>query len=314
MGRRMAGLLLLVVAVSALIAGSSLFGTGNAVVTRIAGSPRPISVGPLPRVGDCVLWAPDPDPTPVALRTGTADGSVSFGPCSGVVAGEIVAIAAASGRVSNRPGDPGAADPGAVDAGAVDDCWARATTYVGYPEVGGKPQLTEPTAENVQWRPYLEVLGQHVRANVLERAVGRDWSACIVRPANLLSYLGTARAAISGGRAPSAYADCSAGKRAADRVPVSCSAPHARERLGWTTPEAAGQSDAAGLAAIGRSCGSFAAMMMRTADPTLAGAVRVEATQQRAGGAIECSAVVNGAALLGASLIGIADGPLPWLS
>src|ERR1700712_5120393 len=185
MGRRWPGSVLLALALIAVVAGHGLS------PARQAGSPVAIVTGGPPLVGACVLYAPDPAAgldgfvtgdvgAHPADRIGLSD-NVSFGPCNGAVAGEVAAV---------TPGRPRALD-GSIGAlmGTSGGCWAAAARYVGLPPSG--TDQPHPRGKAVDWQPDFSVRGQLIGANVLQRAAGRDWSACIVRPDNLGIYLGT---------------------------------------------------------------------------------------------------------------------------
>src|ERR1700712_4649684 len=96
MGRRWPGCVLLVLVLIAVAAGHALLPShrgGSAVAMLIDGPPQ---------VGACVLWAPDPGVISTDFVIGVADADAAdlgrlsdnfaFGPCSGVVAGEVASV------------------------------------------------------------------------------------------------------------------------------------------------------------------------------------------------------------------------------
>lgn len=278
---------MLVLALTALISGHGL------LRADLAGTAKAISVPEPPRPGDCVLSAPDPV---VPLTTGpVVSPAVVFGPCRGMVAGEIVSV---------RSGPP--VPDGSVGAimGTSGECWAAAARYVGFTTSQGVAELPAALAQSVGWRPELGIRGQTVGADGLQKAVGRDWSGCLVRPHSLAVYPGSVHGALRYGRAPDAYGDCSPSADPSVQSSVSCDQPHPAERLGWTMVPA-GSVSPAGLDA---SCRAFAGRLLRTSDPTYSGALDVVASS---GNVTICTATVRGAARLGGTLIGIGFDALP---
>ncbi len=275
-------------ALMAVIAGHGLFRPA------VAGSPVALSVAGPPHVGDCVVSAPDPTTdfgSPAARYL-----DVAFGPCNGAVAGEVASVS--QGRTASQDGSIGAL------MGTSGACWAAATRYVGLSALGEVASAPTSLRTTVDWRPDLRVRGQLIGADVLQRAAGRDWSACLVRPEKLETYLGSVRGALAGGAAPAEYGDCSPSTDTAVFSWVDCARPHPTERLGWAVVPA-GTVAAVALAA---SCRQFAAFLLRTGDPTYSGVLDIVVGT---GDLITCTAVIRGDARLVGSLIGIGPGPLP---
>ena len=267
-----------------------------------------LATGGPPLVGACVLWAPDPAAGLDEFVTGDvgahpADGlgrsdNVSFGPCNGAVAGEVATV---------TPGRPQALD-GSIGAlmGTSGGCWAAAARYAGLRPSGADESRRLP-GNTVDWQPDFSVRGQLIGANVLQRAAGRDWSACIVRPDNLGVYVGTVHDALDTGTSPSAYGDCSPNPDPTTLSTVSCSNPHVMERLGTAMVPAGSHS----AAAVAQSCRAFAGRMFRTNDPTYAGTLDVVVGTDDL---TTCAVVLNGPGRLVGSLIGIGTGPLPLIT
>ncbi len=284
---RWPGVLLLVLAVTVVVAGHGVWRAAA------AGTALPITVTGPPRIGDCVLSAPDPA-APLAA-VGSVDQRVVFGPCNGAVAGEVVSV---------RPGRPPAPDLsiGAV-MGTSGDCWAQASRYVGFATAGGVASLPTAASRSIDWHPELTVRGQRLGSDALQDAVGRGWSACVVRPENLDLYLGSVRGVLRSGVAPAEYGDCSPSEDPAVLSSVACANPHPVERLGWALVPRSVTS-----AELAASCRELAARLMRTDDPSYHGLLDIVASRRDMAG---CSAVVRGSAKLNGSLIGIGRGPLP---
>lgn len=287
-GRR-TGSLVVVLALLAVLAGHALLRpqvVGTAVGITAPGTPTP---------GDCVLSAPDPALT--VISGVTSDVSAVLGPCGGAVAGEIVSVT--TGRRTGADGSIGAL------MGTSGDCWAAASRYAGLATDGGVARLPGAAAESVQWHPDLRVRGQRIGADRQQQAIGRGWSACVVRPLTLGFYTGSIREALGSGAAPAEYGSCSATADLRSSSLVTCSRSHTTERLGW----AALPNGSVDPVRLQQSCQSLAISLLRTADPTYAGALRILAVTDDI---TTCVAVVTGPGRLVGSLIGLSSGPLPF--
>ncbi len=261
-----------------------------------AGRPSAVTIAGPPRIGDCVLSAPDPSIDPDIRRL-----PVVFGPCSGVMAGEIVAV------TIGRP----ARSDGAIGElmGTAGPCWEAAARYTGLWTVGGVTSWPgQGTATSTpgapRWLPTLRVRGQRVTADALQAATGRDWSACMVRPEDLSVYRGSARDVAAQGAAPAPYGDCTLPEGDPGTDSDQCSRPHTRERLGWAAVPIGAQTPSA----LALSCRELAAQLLRRSDPTYAGVLEILV---ETGYVTNCSLAVGGSGHLSRSLIGIAGGPLP---
>ncbi len=277
---------LLVLAMIAVIAGHGLFRGA------IAGSPVSLALSATPRVGDCVLYLPDP----AGDTTGDSRyRNVAFGPCRGVLVGEIASVQTGPGLLADR-------SMGAL-MGTAGACWASASRYVGLSATGRVTMEPADLHEGIDWSLELRVRGQAVGADVLQRAAGRDWTACVVRPENLDVYLGSVRGALVGGTAPAAYGNCSSSASSILESSVDCSNPHPVERLGW----AAIPFGSVSPPDVARSCRDFARRILRTADPTYSGLLDIVTSP---GNVTTCAAAVRGSARLVGSLVGQGDNPL----
>ncbi|MET3806976.1 hypothetical protein ABIB25_003996 [Nakamurella sp. UYEF19] len=292
-GRR-TGSLVVVLAMLAVLTGHAFLRpqmAGTAVAITVPGPPRP---------GDCVLSAPDPS---LSITSGlTTDVSVVLGPCVNAVGivGEIVSVSA--GRRSGSDQTIGAL------MGTSGDCWAAASRYAGLVADDGVarlPTVVSDPGEAIQWHPDLRVRGQRIGADLLQQAVGRGWSACVVRPLTLAAYTGSIRAALRTGLAPAEYGSCSATADLRESSLVPCSRPHSTEQLGWAgLPIGSVAQDR-----LQQSCRSLAVRLLRTGDPTYAGALRIVTVTHDI---TTCAAVVTGPGRLVGSLIGLGAGPLPF--
>ena len=288
MRSRLSGILVILLAMTAVITGRGLLSAstaGQAVPLEVSGPPRP---------GDCVMSAGDPGEL---LAAGSdAQASVVFGPCRGVVAGEIVSV----GRAA--PPDPHRTV--GVVLGTAGECWVAAARYAGFVVSAGVADLTPIPGEPLAWKPFLAVRGQRVEADSLQKAAGRDWSACLVRPIGLGVYLGSVRAALVSGRAPAGYGSCTDQLDPTRSDPVPCPNPHVRERLGWVLVPVGEY----GRAELDQSCARLAARLLRTDDPTYRGQLDIHAVS---GNLTLCVADTRGPVRLTGSLIGLGQRALP---
>ncbi|SDP11857.1 hypothetical protein SAMN04515671_2976 [Nakamurella panacisegetis] len=282
------GFLLMVAALIGVLAGHSL------IRTDLAGHAVGLDVPGAPKVGDCVLSVAPPDfDTPITTAV--------FGSCRGVVAGEVASVrAGAAPEIDDSVGSL---------MGTAGSCWADASRYIGLPVVDGSAALPAgflPTSV-VAWEPELQVRGQRIRADALQRATGRDWTACLVRPQDLHVYLGTVRAALERGAAPAEYADCATVLGQGWSASVPCSQPHLTEHLGSAMVATGSVSHSA----LQNSCSAFAARLLQVPDPTYGGQLQVTAVT---GNVTTCDINSIGDARLVGSLIGLAGRPIPYVN
>ena len=284
MKARFVGFVLMITAMIAVVSGHVL------IRPDVAGRAVGLDVPGAPQVGDCVLSMAPPD-------FDTPSTTVVFGSCQGPMAGEVVSV---------RPGAGPAVDQSAGSLmGTSGACWADASRYAGLPVTDGTAGRPAGVASGaaVPWAPVLQVRGQRIEADVLQRATGRDWTACVVRPEGLDMYLGSVRAALGRGTAPADYSDCATPIGRGWSAPVSCGQPHFTEVLG-TAMVATGSVSAADLDS---SCVEFASQVLRVADPTYGGRLRVVVVP---GNVTSCEIRANGNLRLVGSLIGLAGRPI----
>ena len=131
---------------------------------------------------------------------------------------------------------------------------------------------------------------------------GQRWIACAIVPA-AGSYLGSIRDDRNRSAA-NAFGQCRS-LRASGLVPVPCGDPHETEIFGTATGNS---SDAVALSG---SCADLLSAVMKTADPTAGGQLRVKVVPDRLLGSRNCEVQVPGNRLLHGSLLGWGDQPLP---
>ena len=113
MDRRLAGLAVLILAVVAVTVVPGLSGR------RVAGSAVAKSFPDPPAVGDCALSAPDGPGRNYAEPSELDVGEVTWGPCTGPIAGEVVVGAEPAGGPATPRDDPAL------------DCYLGAAGYAG---------------------------------------------------------------------------------------------------------------------------------------------------------------------------------------
>lgn len=157
-----------------------------------------------------------------------------------------------------------------------------------------------------------------------QQAAGQSWVACVITPANgqtatSARYDGSVRDALSTGVLPVAFATCSNTTGAAGILPGPCDRPHHAEVFGVATT-ASGDTQL-GLDA---SCLKLVKWLMRTADPTKSGPLRIRAftTHTVQSGAAVLGLGPNGDAIcivepagdhnLAGTVFGLGVNPIPW--
>lgn len=299
MERRLAGIVVVLLALCAVVVVPALDGK------RVAGSAVATSFPDPPKVGECLR-------SPFSL-VGVQSGSpaeisvmdVSLGACADSVSGEVVAFwdtrTAAEQAPAARFGGP---------------CYRQAAEYAGL-QSGRSTDLPGAPADGpVRWKPTIGFTPYLVVPGDVEQRAGHSWTACLVVPAGGVAYNGTLRDAFLRGL-PAQYGRCFDSANL-DLLPTAllCDQPHAAELLatGWI-PDRSQVS----LTDIERSCRAIAGRLIGTADPTKGEALRVVAdrlTLQSDGRpdgplTVSCSMTGAGMAQLSGSVIGLGDRPVP---
>ncbi len=300
MERRLAGIVVLLLALSAVVVVPALDGkrvSGTAVATMFPDPPQP---------GDC-LRAPFSRTTatpgnPPQITVTSAD----LGACGQTASGEVVGFwpstAEAARAPSSRFGGPcyrQAAEYAGLQSGD------RSTDVPGAP-VGG-PVRWKPT---IGFNPYLVVPGD------AEKRAGRDWVACLVVPLGGVAYSGSLKNAFSGGL-PAQYGLCfDSSSFDALAVLLVCDRPHAVELLatGWIRDRSQ-----VSLGGIEKACQEIASRLIGATDPTKGRVLEIVSdrlTMQSDGRpdgslTIGCFAAAAGSAQLSGSVIGLGARPVP---
>ncbi len=258
MGRRSAGLAVMLVAVFAVVVISAQV-HGRRVVVGAAG------VAPVPRpaaVGDCLLDRPGPDDG-WGYGAGPLYPALRLAPCTGVRWGEVVSIF-----------------PGALTAStSVTTTDSNGNTYTDNPNQSrcSKNQATylgEAAESPFGWSMLLgnsAAVGPTTR----QRMSGQSWIACVITPASGTSatftrYSGSVRNALTGGALPSPFASCAPFVVVAEFVAGPCDQPHRVEVFGISMP-----SPGETRAHLDSSCVQLIRWLMRDQDPTKGGQLAV---------------------------------------
>ncbi len=300
MERRLAGLVVLLLALSAVVVVPSLDGR------RVAGSAAAISFPDPPQVGDC-LRSPF---SQTAVGPGTpaeiAVTQTDLGPCGGSASGEVVAFweteSAARQAPTSRFGGP---------------CYRQAAEYAGLESAGRSTDLPgAPTVGSVRWKPTIAFDPYLVVPGELEQRAGRHWVACLVVPMGGVAYSGTLRDAFVHGL-PAQYGLCF-DSADFDLLPtlLLCDQPHAAELLatGWIRDRSQ-----MSLAEVEDACRGIAGRLIGAADPSRGNTLEIisdRLTSQsvdRSDGplTIGCFAAAGGSAQLSGSVLGLGDRPVP---
>ncbi len=300
MERRLAGIVVLLLALSAIVVVPSLDGrrvSGTAVATTFADPPQ---------VGDCLR-------APFALTAVVAGSppeisvtSIDLGSCEGEASGEVVAFwetsVAAQQAPSSRFGGP---------------CYRQAAEYSGLESSNRSTDLPgAPVGGPVRWKPTIGFNPFLVVPGELEQRAGRSWVACMVLPVGGVAYSGTLRNAFSQGL-PAQFGLCFSSANF-DVLPtlLLCDQPHAAELLatGWIRDRSQ-----VSLAEVHDACREVAGRLIGAADPTRGQALEIVTDRltaqsvDRSDGplTIGCFATAAGATQLSGSVIGLGERPVP---
>lgn len=307
MGKRSAGLAVMIVTLFAVVVISVRVDAGRGVT----GSPA-VGTVPLPVVGQCLLEQPGRfggwgfgEPLYPALRLAS---------CSGYRWGEVVAVL------------PGAlATPTSIN---TTDATGALVTEIPNQNLCDRDKLAFLGARarpTMQWR--WDVLVGTVAAvgpTSLQQMAGQSWVACVITPANETAatsarYVGSVRNALNTGVLPVVFATCSTTIDAVGILPAPCDRPHHVEVFGVATTSPGDTQPG-----LDSHCLTLVRWLMRTPDPTRLGLLRVRAftTHIDASGAAVEGLSLNGDATcivepadhhnLHGTLFGLGLDPIPW--
>jgi hypothetical protein len=147
--------------------------------------------------------------------------------------------------------------------------------------------------------------------------------ACVVHPRSA-PYAGSIGRSFAARTAANAFALCLSDSGSESRQSISCTVPHHTEILGWATVT----DPKTESAALKDSCRQFAARVTALPDPTAGGRLSVgalvlqddgqggwsaiPASTAASAGQVACALSADGTDRLIGTLVGIADGALPW--
>ena len=322
--RRLVGLVVLVLAVVAALAG-------NGRTKELAGTPEPGPIPGPPRVGDCVLepfgWngVDEASLNPTYL-------SPAVGPCEAERHGEVVAILP-DGLDYQPTGGPGAGGvPGPDDQGVdyqpdPNEPYSRCIEFV---EAFYGTKLDQPARPSRSaWAPSITVGLDIVGPSPMQIAAGQRWLACAAvgyafnGPA---PYRGTLEGVMSSMQVPAELAACLVTVPQPDGgggARGECTRPHDAEQFAsvWSGDQ---RLDPAELRA---TCVDLVATMTAMPDPTAAGRLELQVVESRvmsvqlSPGSDElidvleytyaCLLVATGDRELAGPLLGLGSGPVP---
>jgi hypothetical protein len=293
--RRVAGLVLLLLALIAAIAVPVLVGK------PIAGVPVAAAIDEPPAVGSCVGEISYPDPA-AAGRSGSRQLPVAtVVKCAGDVSGEIISV-------TPRRRSPAVSTLGEYDQ-ANPSCRDQVEKYLG--------TTATTVIGGVEWNLNIDVDVTTVGPSAHDLAAGRTWSACVLSASNQIYPATPLRGSWSTGTLPDAFGLCWAENLVQRGVPTNCTSPHRTQQIGYgfvaeTSDSGTGIVSSATPDEIVAGCRSLAATVMKVADPTRGGALAVRVVDDASGAPyVQCAVAVVGDRKLTGSLIGIGNRPLP---
>jgi len=278
---------------------------------RITGFAVAVAFADPPQVGQCLIpRIPAFSVVQSAAQSYVTEipvDAVHFGGCTGVVGGEIVAVW------------PSSKDPG-FGAGVPwrNPCYRSTAAFAGLETSGRSTDLPgAPTGGPLRWRPTIGFDPLQVVPGKRERGAGRDWVACLAIPTGHVGYVGTLRNAFTTGTMPTQFGSCwDAADLDQSPGTVPCDEPHPVELLAKGSLR---DGVEASTEAIEESCSDVAGRIMRTADPTRGGELKVVADRldpipgfrPDAPMSIACFVTSAGPQDLSGTLIGLAERPVP---
>jgi hypothetical protein len=302
MDRRLAGVVVLVLALVAVMVVPSIAGR------RTAGSAVAIALPDPPQVGDCLLAPITPSSGPGGWPREIPYAPDGFGDCDGQKTGEVVAVwdtpAEANEAARSRLGGP---------------CYRQAAAFAGLVRSGRSTILPGGAADpQVAWKPTIGFVPYRIVPGEVAQNAGQAWVACLAAARAPSTYSGSLRDAYTTGDMADAFALCWSGHDL-DAVPtvLPCDQPHPTELLatGWIRDRSAVSSSE-----LNASCMDLAASIMHTVDPTRQGALSVVVDPFQLDGAsrpdaplsVNCFVTSAGLQQLTGTVIGLGAGPIPF--
>jgi hypothetical protein len=302
MDRRPVGVAVVVLALAAVMVAPALSGL------RSIGTAVPIELPSPPAVGDCVAQLSGPPADSGELPPRLAATAVLFGSCRGSIAGEVVAFWATEQEMANAPRSRRAGP-----------CYPPLAEFTGqYPTGAATDPATSPL-EPVPWRPAVSYQAYLITPSDLEQRAGREWSACVITPADGRKYLGSLRHSYQDGSLPTVFGSCWAADDTGMLTgPVDCAGPHTAQLL---ATGGNGPLDVP-TANVVASCTRVAGQLMDADDPARDGQLTVIAdrmtqlTRSWSGNpsSIGCFVSVTGDRRMTGLVNGLGDRPVPFVS
>lgn len=267
----------------------------------VAGAPVAAAIDEPPTVGSCVGDIDYPDPGTVDRSSPRTLPVATVVKCSGDVAGEIIAVVPREPTpVASTLGDYEQANP---------SCRSQVEKYLG--------ATATAVIAGVQWSLNINVNVTTVGPDAHDRAAGRTWSACVLSAANQIYPASPLRQSWQSGTLPDAFGLCWAENLVQRGVPTNCTSPHRTQQIGYgfvSRPSDSGTGivSSASPDDIVAGCRQLAATVMKVADPTRGGALRIKVVDDTSGAPyVQCVVAVIGSHRLNGSLIGIGNQALP---
>ncbi len=302
MDRRLAGVVVLVLALVAVMAVPSLAGR------RTAGSAIAIALPDPPQVGDCLLAPITQSSAPHGWPREIPYAASDFGDCGGQIAGEIVAVwgsqAEADEGSRSRLGGP---------------CYRQAANFAGLVRSGRSTIVPGgPVYAQVAWKPTIGFVPYRIVPSQVEQNAGRTWIACLAVPRAQSTYRGTLRDSFTTGSMDDAFGLCwSVDDLDEAATALPCDHPHPTELLatGWIMDRST-----MSWPGLNASCLALAASIMHTVDATRAGALSIVVDPVRMDGAqrpdtplsVNCFVTSAGPQQLTGTVIGLGVRPIPF--
>jgi len=302
MDRRLAGVVVLVLALVAVMAVPSLAGR------RTAGSAIAIALPDPPQVGDCLLAPITQSSAPHGWPREIPYAASDFGDCGGQIAGEIVAVwgsqAEADEGSRSRLGGP---------------CYRQAANFAGLVRSGRSTIVPGgPVYAQVAWKPTIGFVPYRIVPSQVEQNAGRSWTACLAVPRAQSTYRGTLRDSYTTGSMDDAFGLCwSVDDLDEAATALPCDQPHPTELLatGWIMDRST-----MSWPGLNASCLALAASIMHTVDATRAGALSIVVDPVRMDGAqrpdtplsVNCFVTSAGPQQLTGTVIGLGARPIPF--
>jgi hypothetical protein len=178
--------------------------------------------------------------------------------------------------------------------------------------------------QGISWRPGLNCQTTLIGPDLVQRAAGQHWTACVIGSIDGTAYRGSLRNALTTGALPTGFGSCWSSSVLNGPDPTSdsgvpCDRAHHIELLGTTD-----LVDRVQTAVVQDACAVFAGRVLRTADPTRDGQIRLQvvglddrpvilapSADYLQGRFVACIAMAQSGSDFTGSLVGLGEKPLP---